>query len=98
MFRNREVQRALDGLGFRLGMQRSLGELDLGRVQLKVFVGSLGRCRHGIAPCRRQYIIYVHISNIYVHSMEALNLDTPSSQPRRFCHIVAGVYTPGRHH
>jgi len=28
--------------------------------------------------------------------MEALNLDTPSSQPRRFCHIVAGVYKPVR--
>jgi hypothetical protein len=26
--------------------------------------------------------------------MEALNLDTPSSQPRRFCHIFAGVYAP----
>jgi hypothetical protein len=49
VFRNREVQSALDGFGFRLGMQRSLGALDLRRVQLKVFVGSFGRCRHWIA-------------------------------------------------
>jgi hypothetical protein len=32
-----------------------------------VFVGSPGRRRHGIAPCRRQYIIHVHKDAFYVH-------------------------------
>jgi len=64
MLHNREVQSTLDGFGFRLGMQRSLGALDLGRVQLKMFVGSLGRCRHAIAPHRWQYIIYVHKNTV----------------------------------
>ncbi len=50
MLGNREVESALDGLGLRLGMQRSLGPLDLGRVQLKVFVSSFGRRGHRIIP------------------------------------------------
>jgi hypothetical protein len=56
VYRNREVQSALDGFGLRLGMQRSLGVLDLGLVQLEVFVGSLDYCGHRIAPYRRHHV------------------------------------------
>src|SRR5271157_2300329 len=72
MLRNREVQSALDGFGFGLGMQRSLGALDLCRIQLKVFVSSFGRCGHRITPLCRQYINNVHRGAHYVHLMEAL--------------------------
>src|SRR5215469_14122258 len=55
VFRDREIQSPLNGLSLRLGVQSSLGALNLGRVQLKVFVGSLGCCRHDFVPrrCRR---------------------------------------------
>src|SRR5215469_5091703 len=50
VFRDREIQSPLNGLSLRLRVQSSLGALNLGRVQLKVFVGSLGCCRHEIVP------------------------------------------------
>ena len=56
VFRDRKIQSPLNGLSLRLRVQSSLGALNLGRVQLKVFVGSLGCCRHEIVPRYCEYI------------------------------------------
>ena len=50
VLRNREIESALDGFGLCLGVQHSLGALDLGWVQLKVFVSSFGQGSHRITP------------------------------------------------
>ena len=49
-------------------MQRSLGALDLGLVQLEVFVGSLDYCGHRIASCSTpHHVTDVHAFYSYVH-------------------------------
>ena len=63
VFRDREIQRSLNCLSLRLGVQSSLGALNLGGVQLKAFVGSLGCCRHKIVPVAASismmYILFI---------------------------------------
>ena len=67
VFRDREIQRSLNGLSLRLGVQSSLGALDLGSVQQKVFVGSLSCRRHANCPPVVQVYRDVNVIDIHVH-------------------------------
>ena len=81
VFRDRKIQSPLNGLSLRLRVQSSLGALNLGRVQLKVFVGSLGCCRHEIVPRYCEYITMYKVPiSMYI------NFRGLYSEPGRFRH------------
>jgi len=85
----------LDGLSFGSCTQRSLGELDLGRVQLKMLVSSFGRRGHRITPFCRKYITYVHTSECDVHYVGTLVRARPVPNDAvsvTFCRGCAGSW------
>jgi len=63
MLRNRKIQGTLDGLGLGFGLQYPLGTLDLGRLQLKVLMGSFRRCTH------RVFAVSVSVTSMYIGSV-----------------------------
>ena len=52
-------------------MQPSLGALDVGLVQLDLFVGSLDYCGHRIASRRRHHVTDVHAFYSHVHLLRS---------------------------
>src|SRR5215469_6088643 len=94
VFRDRKIQSPLNGLSLRLRVQNSLGALNLGRVQLKVFVGSLGCCRHEMFPVIESISLCTKCPYPCT-SISGVCIRNPVVSDRwPLCHIVAGVYTP----